>query len=530
MDRRRIATATLVIMTGTLVASFLGFVRAVVVAAVFGHTGSTDAFVAALVVPQMFYDQLIGGAIAAVLIPTFSLLATEDLDTLWRVVRAVFLLVGTVMLTVVALLEIAAHPLMSALASGFVGRGHGTLDLSVTLVRLLLPALLFMGLSAVVLATLYSLQRRAASAFAPACFHLGIIGAALVGAGRFGIEALSVGAVIGAASQLLVQLPALFRAIRGHVTHSPPLRVIVHDAFAHPVVRRILRLYVPVALGLVVSMAGQVADVNFKSHLPQAGDLTVMQYATQLIQFPVGIVVAALGFAVLPSISVDAAANRLEQFKDTLALGIRLVFVLMIPAAVGFLVLATPIVTLILQHHLFNHQGTVRTVTALLGYAPQLPFIGVDQLMIVAFYARHNTLTPALVGVLGVAVYVTSAALLLGPHGILGLAIANTIQIATHTVVLAYLLRRAIGSLTGRGLTATLLKVLVASACMAAVIGAVDRWISPAGSGLAARLLAVALPGAAALAVYGAMVLLLRVEELTLAYGLVARRLAPTPK
>jgi putative peptidoglycan lipid II flippase len=519
MDRRRIASAGAVIMVGTLTASVLGFVRAFVIARTFGAGPQTNALFAALIVPQMFYDQLIGGAIAAVLIPTFSRLAAEDEKELWRVVGSIFALVLAVLSVAVLVLELAAYPLMALIVSGFVHK-QGIVPLAVHLVRLLLPALVFMGLSGVAVATLYSLQRRAVAAFAPSWFHLGIIVATLVAADRWGIAALPVGAVVGAALQFGVQLPSILRAHTLSGVRTLRLRLNL----PHPVVQRILRLYLPVAGGIVVSIVGQVVDYNFKSHLPQADGLSVMQYATQIIQFPVGIIALALGMAVLPAISTDAAAQRARDFKETLDLGFRLVLVLMVPAMVGLFVLATPIVSLLFQRGQFSHLNTIHTATALLGYAPQLPFIGIDQLLIFAFYARHDTLTPALVGVVGVGIYVAVAAALIGPLTIVGLALANTIQISSHAMILLVLLVRALGSLPTHKLSVTGAKVGLASAVMALAILVVERWLTPGDSGRFTHLIAVFLPMLVAIAVYSGFMVLLRVEEAGLAWGVLRTR------
>jgi putative peptidoglycan lipid II flippase len=523
MIRRRIAGAAAIIALGTLTTSLLGFVRAFVVARYFGTTSSTDAFFAALVVPQMFYDQLIGGAITAAFIPTFSRLADQNQRELWRLVGSVLGAVILVLLIAVAVLELAAPLVMRAIASGFaLGKHGGPLSLSVELLRVLLPALVFMGLSAVAAAVLYSLNRRAVPAFATACYHIGIIVAAVIASARLGIIALPIGAVVGAAGQFAVQLPALLRA-QSRVSGN--LLLTIRLELENPVLRRMVRLYLPVAAGMCVSIAGQVADVNFKSHLPQHGGLSAMQYATQLVQFPIGIVVAGLGFAVLPSISADAAAERLAEFKETLTLGFRLVLLLLVPSAVGLMILATPIVTLLFQYGHFHHSSTVHTATALLGYGPQLPVVGVDQLLIFAFYARHNTLTPALAGVVGVIIYVVAAALLLGPLTIFGLALANTIQIGCHALLLLVLLFRSLGSLPWHRLVGTGAKVSAASAAMALVILAVQRWLTPSNAGAYTHLVAVGLPILAAVAVYAGLIVALRVEEASVAWRVVRLRL-----
>jgi putative peptidoglycan lipid II flippase len=227
-------------------------------------------------------------------------------------------------------------------------------------------------------------------------------------------------------------------------------------------------------------------------------------------------VVAALGLAVLPMISSDAAANRIEDFKDKLAVGFRLSLVIMIPATFGLVVLGRQIVTLLFQHGHFTPMDTTHTTTALLGYAPQLMFVGIDQLLIFAFYARHNTVTPMLAGVFGVIVYVVAAFIMLEPLQILGLALANTIQIGIHALLLLILLLAVIGPFPRRSLLTTTTKVLVASAVMAAIVLAVNRLIATTSFGHFDHLVAVIVPMGAATATYAFLLLVLKVEEVSL--------------
>lgn len=510
---RSIGTAAAILMLGNLTGSALGFVRQAVIAKVFGATLGTDAFFAASIVPQMFYDLTIGAAISAALIPTFSeILERQGRAELWRLLGSVLALAWLALTVVVVALIILARPLMTVLLWGYhTHMRAGALDLSIEIARILIPTLWFLGTSAVLLSALYSLRRFTAPAFAGALYHLGVIAGAVLLAHRFGILALPIGALAGAAGQALIQVPALLRA-GGQI--RPRLALT-------PEVRRIVRLYAPVAAGLLVSIAGQIIDLSFKSEL-HGGAITAMQFATTLTQFPIGIGVAALSFAVLPSISADAAFGRIDQFKDTLATGMRLVLFLTIPAAVGYIVLATPIVSLLFQHGHFQPVATRRTALALSGYALQIPFVGIDQLMIFAFYARKDTVTPMAVGVGGVAIYVISALLLLPRYHILGLALANTIQNTAHALILLVLLLVSLGTLAGRGIGRGIATSIAAAGAMATSAGV----LAPVLAGrvdtkiLAGQAVAALAPIAVAAAVYIGVAAGLRSPELALIVGL----------
>jgi putative peptidoglycan lipid II flippase len=196
-------------------------------------------------------------------------------------------------------------------------------------------------------------------------------------------------------------------------------------------------------------------------------------------------------------------------------MGLRVVMLLIVPATVGLLVLATPVIALVFEHGAFQAYDTMRTSQALMVYLIGLPFAALDQLLIFAFYARKDTRTPVLVGVLGVLVYLGAALALIAPLGMLGLVLANSIQWAMHALVMLYLAHRHFDGLRNQGLARTALKVGVASL----VTGVVVRtglpglvWLT-AFSPLWSELLVVVGAATLGLLAYGLMVWVLRVED-----------------
>ena len=167
--------------------------------------------------------------------------------------------------------------------------------------------------------------------------------------------------------------------------------------FRHPALRRIGRLYLPILIGLVVDTLAVLLSYNLAFHTGE-GSISWMEYAATVIQFPLGLVVTAVSIAILPTLSRQAADGQRGPFKATLAQGLRLVLTLTIPATVGLWVLAAPIVALVFEHGDFNPADTLATAEALRYALLGLLFTAVDQPLIFAFYARKDTLTPALVG------------------------------------------------------------------------------------------------------------------------------------
>ena len=499
----RIAHAALIIALGNVASRLLGIVREQVIAGLFGATGVTDAFVAASTVPTMVYDLLIGGAISAALIPVFSEYADDRPADFGRVGSTVINLAALALTAVVALAIPFAPELITILGVGFAPQIRLQ---AIDLVRIILPAVLFLGLSGVTTALLYARRQFALPAFVVTVYNLGIIVTALALGGSLGTTSLVLGIVIGAFLQIALQAPGL-RGFQYSFTVD----------LQHPGVRRIARLYLPVMAGLVVSQVGVLIDRNLASQTGE-GSMAAMRFATTLVQFPLGLVGSAVAFAVLPTLSRHAAGATTtgrDAYKATLARGISVVLMLIVPASVGLAVLREPLVRLLFQHGAFDAEATARTALAFLCYSPSIPFAAVDQLLIFAFYARQNTITPVLVGVVGVAVYLAVALTLLPTLGMAGLVLANSAQWIVHALILLALLWRVIGGLRGYGLGRSTAKVLFAGLLMGLAVLAAQPAVGAltAGGGLAGLALELAALVGLGLVVFGGLALALRLDE-----------------
>jgi len=509
-----IAQAALIVALGNVSSRFLGLVRETVISHLFGATGMVSAFRVASIVPTMIYDLLIGGMISAALVPVFSDYVTSDKrEELCRLVSALFTLVAVVFSAVVLILEIAAPGVAWLLGGGF---DPHLLAETTRLMRLILPAVLFFGLSGAAAGLLYADKRFVYPAFGASVFNAGIVLMALFFGNRVGIASLSLGVLLGSILQLAIQLQGLRDM---GLSFSLDLR--------HPGLRRMGGLYLPVALGLIVSQVGIAIDRNLASRTGEQS-IAWMQNATTLIQFPLGLVAVAVSTAVLPSLSRLASSADMARFRRTLGMGLRVVMLLIVPATAGLLILATPVVALLFEHGAFKPYDTVRTVQALRLYLIGLPFAAIDQLLIFAFYARKDTRTPVLVGVLGVLTYLMVALTLITPLGMLGLVLANSVQLSSHALIMLYLAHRYFDGLRDQGLGTSAAKVIVASAVTGVAVLISMPWLArlAAVSATWAELLVVLSGGCLGLLIYGMMTWLLRVEDVNYLRKMVAARLA----
>ena len=508
-----IASAASILALGSIASRVLGLVREQIIAYLFGASGLVSAFDIAATIPNMIYEQLVGGMLSAALVPVFSRVAEQEGKTaLWALFNRVASLVAVLLAAIVLLLEALAPQVAWLLGGGFEPDLQAALA---QMIRIIAPAVLFFGLSGAVTGLLYTLKRFTYPAFGAAAFNLGIIIAAPLLAGQLDAYSLSVGVLLGSLLQLLIQTPDL----RG--TH---LRFRLD--ISHPALRRILALYMPIALGLIVSNVQIAIDRRLASSTGESS-IAWMRDATKLIQLPHGLVAVAISLAVLPTLSQLSALGDQDGFRKTLGQGLRLVLVLIVPATLGLLVLAEPIVALLFEHGKFSAHDTFWTTWALRYYLVGLVFAAVDWPLNYAFYARQDTLTPALVGVLSVGVYLSVALALIQPLGMLGLVLADSAKHISHALAMLALTWRRTGGLADLQLGQTVGKTLLATGVMAGLmflaLGAITRLVGTGG--WAAQLLAVGVTGGLGGLAYLGVVTWLRVEDVGLLRDQVRQRL-----
>lgn len=533
----RVARATGVLALGNIISRVLGLAREIVLTNLFGATGASDAFRVAVIVPKALYDLLIGGHVNSAIIPVLSeVVTTKGRDELWRLVSVLLTLSTVVMALLVLLLEIFAPQVIHVVGGGY---DKPTLALMTDLLRLTAPALIFLSVFAVLSGTLYALRVFNWPAFAGVVFNASIVVVALVfapapqvqaviqTAGTItwrsarpteGVVVVALGWLIGALVQLLLQLPGLRGA---HFSIQ----------WRHPAIRRIVALYTPVLFSLVLdTLVIRTFSYNLASQTG-AGSISYMDLATTLIQFPQGLIATAISIAILPTLSRQAALTSPESrvaFHDTLGLGLRLAVTLILPAAVGLFVLAAPIVQLLFEHGAFMAGDTAMTVGALQLYLVGLPFAALDLLLVYAFYARQDTLTPALIGLLSLTIYMIVAILLFPRYGLFSLMIADSVKHIIHALTSALLLARRVGGLGDQRLLLTILKATTA----AVVMGVVAHEAMPilqnivGTRGVVREGIFVTLIGSLSVCVYIAAAALLQIEELRWLVGMLRQRLA----
>lgn len=496
-------------MAGNALGRIFGLVREQVIAGLYGATGETSSFATAATVPTMFYDLLIGGAISAAMVPVLARYSDPARrPQLERLATALIAIVAGAGLIAAALIHLSAPILTWALgATSSAQFGEQTKDHLQTMA----PAIFFLLLSAVVAAANYARSRHIWPALATSGFNIGLIAGALALSGVLGPTALAVGLLLGTIVQFLIHLPGL-----------RDLRPRWYDRKTMAEIGRMAKLYLPVLLGLVISQVGVIIDRNLAW---RTGDdsVAIMRFATTLVQLPLGLVVTATSFAILADLSRsagDESSSGKARFAGTLSQGLRFALALIIPATVGLAVMSQPVIEVLFQRGAFDFEATQRTALAFLIYSPQMPFVAVDQLLVFAFYARRDTLTPALVGLGGVLFYLAAGVISIGPLGlgVFGLILANTLQNSLHAIVLVIIMLRRTGSDWLHGVGKTVRISIFASILMAGLLTLAGSQIGWGTSGIVAGIVLGA-------AVYLAALRVQRSDEIALIAELIRRRL-----
>jgi len=370
----------------TLLSRVLGFVRDFAIARTFGAGMLTDAFFVAFRLPNLLRRMFAEGAFSQAFVPILAEYHNRrgDAETKQLIDRVGTLLF--VILLVVAALGVATAPLLIYVTAPGFSSDADKFALTVELTRITFPYILFMSLVAMAAGVLNTWRRFALPAFTPVLLNLSFIAMALFAAPWFDppVLALAWAVFIGGMAQLVLQVPAL-----KNIGMLPRWDWAPTD----PGVHRILLLMGPAVLGVSVSQISLVINTIFASFLP-AGSVSWLYYADRLMEFPAGLLGAALGTILLPSLSKAHADTQPEEFSALLDWGLRLTLALTLPAALALAILAVPLLATLFQHGAFTAEDVLQTRTALVAYSVGLSGLILVKILAPGFYARQDIKTP----------------------------------------------------------------------------------------------------------------------------------------
>lgn len=502
-EKRAIARAAGLVGGLTVVSRVTGLVRDIVVGYLFGAGTAADAFFVAYRIPNLLRRLVAEGAATAAFIPVFTgYLTSGPRAEADRVARVLFTMMAVVLAAITVLGMAFAAPITELFAPGF-SAVPGKLELTITLTRLVFPYIFCIGMVAAAMGVLNAFRDFRAPALSPVIMNVVMIVATIVLAPWLGVYSLAVAVLLGGVAQMASQVPALRR-----------LEVPLAPAWepGHPAVKRVGVLMLPTVFGSAVYQINVLVSTMFASLLP-AGSVAFLWYAERLFEFPLGVFAVALSTAALPSFAT-LAKRDLGAFRDTVGFALRLVNLIALPAAVGLVLTAAPLTSVLFIRGQFTPEDAAATAIAVRWYAVGLWSVASVRVLVPAFYALEDTRTPVVTAAVAFIANLVFVVLLIGPlpvppdgtmgrwlaqatqtvglfdlrHG--GLALSTSLAATVNLVLLAVLLRRRAGGFAWRAWLVSTFRTAIASAAMVPVVMPIVAhvaWFDP-GVGLGARI------------------------------------------
>jgi len=520
---RALALSAGIVTIATFSGRIFGFIREMVIANKFGASAETDAFLVAFTIPSIIYSLVVMGALSASFIPVFSgLLANDKENEAWRLAYTVFNLLLIVFGFITVVLVVFAPQVIFMVAPGMsssTGGSPGQFDLAINLLRLMAPALVFMGISGLMAGTLNSYNHFTSPSLVALVQNIIVVASILVLADRMGIYGAGVGLLLGSIGQVLIQLPALFK-------RRLPYRPVID--LKNEKVKSIGKLFVPVLIALAASQSNVVVDKWFASFLA-AGSISYLNYAFKVGSLPLNTLVAAIAIVLFPTLSRHAAKKDMDALRNTISIGIRVIALVAIPASVAFFVLSVPITGLLFEHGAFDQRATLATASALAAYSFGLFAMGLNMLVVRAFYALQDGITPLKAAIAFIFLLIGLDLFLVKILSHVGLAVGYTLAVSLMAIILLWALRRRLNGLDESQVLVSIAKIAVAAVAMGAATWYASVYLALIFSTASKlnELIVVGLSVLVGAVVYALILIITRASEVSMLWGLVRRRLAP---
>ena len=447
-------------MTLMLASRFLGLARNWFLARYFGAGASVDAFNVALVAPDLLANVLIAGALSVSFIPIFTTyLNKENKSEAWDLAGSILNLSLLVYFGIGLFIFLFPRQINALVAPGL---EDVAIPVAANLTRIVVFGEMVLIVGIFLSSVLQSFHRFVIPAIAPVAYNLGVLFGVVFLSRFYGIYGVGIGVVIGAFLHVLVQI---------FILRSFGFRFQAHLDFKSPGVVQVIKLSLPRAIGVGVGQLEWAVSI-FLASLLSVGSVSILRYAGDLQNLPVGLFGLSIATAALPTLSSEWSGKKIEEFKSTFVTNLHNIIYLALPTSVLLAVLRIPIVRLVLGSGLFDWPATVATATTLsffaVGIFAQSGFFLVTR----AFYAMHDTTTPLRVALASLALHIVVSSLFViflargSTAPVAYLALAASFSSLFSFLMLFWLLERRVGGFGSKRFLLPILKIVTASFVM----------------------------------------------------------------
>jgi len=454
---KRIIKATATVGGMTMISRILGFVRDVIIARYFGASMGADAFFVAFKIPNFFRRLFAEGAFSQAFVPVLAEAKEKrGHDAVKHLVNAISFRLGGILLLLTAFGVFGSSLWMMVFAPGFMD-DPVKFNLASDMLAITFPYLLLISLVAFSSAIMNTYNQFAVPAFTPVFLNLVLISFAVWVSPLLDVPvmALAWGVLVAGVVQLLFHLPFLYRL--GLLPH--PTRKSDEG------VGEVKRLMLPALFGVSVAQINLLVDTILASFLV-TGSVSWLYYSDRLMEFPLGVFGVALATVVLPGLSKKAANENWDGFQQDIDSALRLVLIIGLPATLGLLILAEPLVSTLFFYGAFTAHDANMASLSLMAYSFGLLGFILVKILAPAFYARKDMKTPVKIAIVSLVTNMVLNLALIGPFAHVGLAAATTVSAFVNAGLLYWYLQKQQVFTPLSGWTKLILQVLVASAVL----------------------------------------------------------------
>ena len=497
----KVAKATIGLMLATIIAKVLGFGRELVLAAVYGASMYSDAYLTAMNIPVVLFT-IIGTTLGTVLIPMY-FEVNNDLGEkkALNFTNNVFNIVIAICIVLAILGFIFTEQLVKVFAMGFEGQ---TLKIAIDFTRITIIGIVFTGLSYVMTAYLQIKNNFTVPGLISVPKNIIIITSIILSV-KYNPYIMIWGTLIGIATEFIFQLPFAIKS-----GYKYQLYINIKDKY----IKKMSWLIGPVLIGVAVNQINTMVDRTLASTLVE-GSISALNYANKLNGFVMALFITSVGAVIYPMLSKLSSEDNKEKFISSVVQSINSVILLVIPISVGAMVLATPIVKLLFQRGEFDIRATSMTSIALIMYSIGMVAFGLRDILGKVFYALQDTKTPMINGIIAMVMNIAFNMILVKYLKLAGLALATSISAIICIFLLFVSLKKKIGYFGQDKIIKTTIKSIISALVMGIVIYFVhDKISNLLGVGFIKEATSLVISVVIGIITYGISILILKVEEI----------------
>ncbi len=449
-----IGGATALISITAAISYAIGLLRDRIIAVNFGTTTATDTYNASFLIPDLLFNLFIAGALTAAFLPIFTEYLIKDKKEAFRIANT--MLTGATIL--ISILAVIAFIFMDKIIPAI----FSTIDPAIqeniiNMTRLMLPSAILFAISNTLGNILMSYKHFIGYAISPILYNLGIILGIIFLHDKIGIYSAATGVLIGASLHFLVRL---IEAFKTPYKYKPQLKT------SHPGFKRIIKLMIPKSISLIAWQANLYIFAIVGIQMIEGG-LAAFHFARNIQSFAVSLFGIAFATAVFPNLAAAVSNNEPQKYTDHIQKTIQRILFFTIPAMVGVMILAKPLVELILGGGAFNENSAKLTSLILFFFAISIPFESLTHIFARAFYALKNTITPMLVNVTSMAIIACFTIFLAPKYGIEWFSIGFSVGFIFYICTISILLSKHLKNFDFKSFFSSILKTIIATGIMA---------------------------------------------------------------